>query len=226
MHDDPRDQFLAQCTRGCTFADVGGLWQTVNEKVSVAHEHGATELTMIDVAPEGDELWNKFDERMRERGIERYSCESRDVCRTTERTYQVVHCSGVLYHHPHPLRMLLALRHMTSEVLVLSSAICREEIQNQAGTFRMPSSGVLFVPALSDGQRAVLAAYWEMRQVEAWGITKVADYDVTDFGPWWFLPTAQALRSMVETCGFAIKDAALMWNDDALTLLLDPQHAR
>jgi hypothetical protein len=36
-YSDPRDVFLGRVARGRTFADVGGLWGVVNEKVSVAH---------------------------------------------------------------------------------------------------------------------------------------------------------------------------------------------
>jgi len=38
---DPRDLYIAQVIAGKTFVDVGGLWGTVNEKVSVAYQAGA-----------------------------------------------------------------------------------------------------------------------------------------------------------------------------------------
>ena len=37
---DVRDTYISQVVAGKSFADVGGLWGTVNEKVSVAHTHG------------------------------------------------------------------------------------------------------------------------------------------------------------------------------------------
>ena len=54
---DARDTYISQVAAGKSFADVGGLWGTVNEKVSVAHTHGARALTMIDVSPPDTELW-------------------------------------------------------------------------------------------------------------------------------------------------------------------------
>ena len=48
---DVRDTYIRQVVAGKSFADVGGLWGTVNEKVSVAHAYGARALTMIDVSP-------------------------------------------------------------------------------------------------------------------------------------------------------------------------------
>ena len=37
---DVRDTYIRQVVAGKSFADIGGLWGTVNEKVSVAHTHG------------------------------------------------------------------------------------------------------------------------------------------------------------------------------------------
>ena len=42
---DVRDTYISQVVAGKSFADVGGLWGTVNEKVSVAHAHGARGLS-------------------------------------------------------------------------------------------------------------------------------------------------------------------------------------
>ena len=61
---DLRDVFIAGVVRDRTFADVGGLWGVVNEKVSVGYQYGASQLTMIDVTPPEDELWRQFRERM------------------------------------------------------------------------------------------------------------------------------------------------------------------
>src|SRR5215203_3013979 len=33
---DPRDSYIAEVVKGRSFADVGGLWHTVNEKISFA----------------------------------------------------------------------------------------------------------------------------------------------------------------------------------------------
>ena len=64
---DPRDAFIARVVRGKSFADVGGLWGTVNEKVSVAHAAGAASLAMVDISEWGDR-WNEFETRRRQLG--------------------------------------------------------------------------------------------------------------------------------------------------------------
>lgn len=65
LHEGVRDTYIRQVVAGKSFADVGGLWGTVNEKVSVAHAHGARTLSMIDVSPPDSELWVLFEERRR-----------------------------------------------------------------------------------------------------------------------------------------------------------------
>jgi hypothetical protein len=221
---DLRDRYIARVVRGKSFADVGGLWGTVAEKVSVARRHGAIAATMIDVSPPESELWQAFARRMRSRRVRGYQTLSRDVCALrpgdVPRPFEVVHCSGVLYHHPSPLALLAALRAITAEHLILTTAITAETVANRRGRYRVPASGVIFVPALTERERAVLAAHWERVAPGALGITRPASYDVADFGPWWWLPTARAAAALCESAGFLVLDQGLTWRGNALTLLL------
>jgi hypothetical protein len=228
---DIRDQYIARVVQGKTFAEVGGLWGTVSEKVSVAKQFGATELTMIDAASmtEHQYLWQAFHDRMVSLDIDKYHCLSLDICdiqiEEIGQPYDVVHCAGVLYHHPHPMQMLVALRKITGQYLVLTSAITQEVIENEKGRYEIPSSGVMFVPALNDSEREILTVYWEQfmikeRGMAVMGITQTADYNLNNFAPWWWLPTAHALRSMCEVAGFNVLDSGLTWHNNALSLLL------
>ncbi|MBN2447275.1 MAG: methyltransferase domain-containing protein [Phycisphaerae bacterium] len=220
MFEDLRDSYIARVVKGRSFADVGGLWGTTSEKVSVAHTQGAAAVTMIDMQAAGNEWWQRFDDRLRELNVPPCNCIAAEISEVSDVTFDVVHCSGVLYHHPNPLAVLLDLRRMTCEYLVLTSAITQEVIANEAGEYRLPSSGVMFVPALSEAERAVVARYWKSMGAEAYGITIDVKYRPDEFAPWWWLPTATALRSMCETCGFAVEDADHTWNRNAYTLLL------
>ena len=111
---DVRDTYIGQVVAGKSFADIGGLWGTVNEKVSVAHAHGARGLAMIDVSPTDSELWALFDERRRTLRLPAVECVSADILTLVEADpcpqFDVVHCSGVLYHMPEPMQFLRALR--------------------------------------------------------------------------------------------------------------------
>jgi hypothetical protein len=221
---DLRDAYIARVVSRRTFGEVGGLWGTVNEKVSVAHAHGATSLTMIDVTPEGRELWIKFRARMGELGVARVREISRDICEIKDHDvlepFDVVHCSGVLYHHPNPLAIIAALRRITRRHLVLTSAVTQTVIENECGRYEIPSSGVLFVPALSDTERAIMKAYWHKYGVSALGLTERCDYDVDEFAPWWWLPTPTAMTAMCLAAGFKLQDAGPTWDGNSYTLLL------
>ena len=179
---DVRDTYISQVAAGKSFADVGGLWGTVNEKVSVAHTHGARALTMIDV----------------------------------------VHCSGVLYHMPEPMQFLRALRKITGEALVLTSAVTATRVEGEKGVLEIPAAAMLCIPALQGREREIVQAYWRGIVGDgAFGITQeVAEWSFEDFGPWWWLPTAEALRAMCEVAGFRYEAGAPSWNGNAYTLRL------
>ena len=224
--NDIRDRYIARVVKGKTFAEVGGLWGTVNEKVSVASKYGATSLTMIDVTPISEHFWQNFRDRMTSLNIANYHCISQDITQIKlaeiGEPYDVVHCAGVLYHHPHPLQILVGLHQITREHLILTSAITQQVIENEWGRYEIPVSGVIFIPALEEAERAILTAYWQpyIYSSPIIGITEKAVFDINDFGPWWWLPTASALEAMCKVAGFKVLDKGLTWNNNALTLLL------
>ena len=225
--NDIRDRYIARVVKNHTFAEVGGLWGTVNEKVSVASKYGAVSLTMIDVTPASAQFWQDFRDRMASLNIANYNCISRDITQIQlaeiGEPYDVIHCAGVLYHHPHPLQILISLRQITGKYLVLTSAITQEVIENDRGRYEIPASGVMFVPALSEAERAILIAYWQQytHGTPIFGLIEKAVFDINDFGPWWWLPTACALESMCKVAGFKVLDKGLTWHNNALTLLLE-----
>jgi 2-polyprenyl-3-methyl-5-hydroxy-6-metoxy-1,4-benzoquinol methylase len=223
---DPRDHFIGRVARGRSFADVGGLYGTVSEKVSVARSHGATELAMIDIVPEGNELWRAFSDRMQQLGISGYETISDSILDLAESPdhprYDVVHCTGVLYHMPDPMRLLTALRSITREYLVLGSAVTATSISGNGETLKIPSAAALFIPALKEGERAILEGYWRpFVGHDALGLTREQKpWDVEDFAPWWWLPTVDCMRAMCESAGFAYEGGAHYWNDNAYVMLL------
>ncbi len=223
---DIRDRYIARVVKGKTFAEVGGLWGTVNEKVSVASKYGADSLTMIDVTPISDHFWQNFRGRMTSLNIANYHCISQDITQIKlaeiGEPYDVVHCAGVVYHHPHPLQILLGLHQITGEHLILTSAITQEVIENEWGRYEIPASGVIFIPALDEAERAILTAYWQpyLYGSPIIGLTEKAVFDINDFGPWWWLPTAYALEAMCKVAGFKVLDKGFTWKNNALTLLL------
>lgn len=223
---DPRDHFIGRVAKGRSFVDVGGLGRAVNEKVSVAHSHGATGLTMLDIVPQDHGLWQGFTDRMEQLSISRYENVSGSILDIGESqappSYDVVHCTGVLYHMPDPLRFLSALRRITNEYLVLGSAVTATRVDGTSGTLEVPSSSALLIPALQDRERTILREYWRPFVGEdAIGLTsEVSPWDPEDFTPWWWLPTVDCMRSMCESVGFVYEDGTSYWNGNAHAMLL------
>jgi hypothetical protein len=223
---DPRDRFIHQVAAGRSFVDVGGLWGTVNERVSVAHEAGARDLTMLDVSPAEGKWWRLFEERRQEKGVPPVRSISGDLMTLAHSDptlrFQVVHCSGILYHIPDQFQLLRALRTLTTEHLILTSSITETHIANEAGELRVPEGGALFLPALNAAERAVLKAHWWPTLADnSLGLTRDIDHwDLNDFGPWWWLPTTAALTRMCEIAGFDVLDVEHLWNGHAATLML------
>jgi len=224
---DLRDDYIRRVVRGRSFADVGGLWGTVNEKVSVAAKGEARSVAMIDISVTGTELWRLFSERLASLGVTGCECISSDVCALVVNgaapQFEVVHCSGVLYHHPNPIYFLEVLRRITSRHLILTSAVTQETISNSLGTFHVPPSGAIFVPALDERERRILAKYWqeEAGAGVCYGITETTRWDTREFGPWWWLPTPRTMLAMAECAGFRVLASGPTWNGNAHTALLE-----
>lgn len=223
---DLRDEFIARVVAGRSFADVGGLWGVVNEKVSVAARHNASSLAMIDISRPESELWMQFRARLDDAGVQNCALIAGDICafaaRATQK-YDVLHCSGVLYHHPNPLHLLASLRQVTAAYLILTSAIVRETVVNEIGSVHLPASGAIFVPALSSQEREILWKFWrEEAGVQACdGISVPAKWNPSDLGPWWWLFTSRVMLAMAESVGFRVLESGPIWNGNAHTALLE-----
>jgi hypothetical protein len=223
---DPRDEYLARVVKDRSFVDIGGLWGTTSEKASVAHQAGAKQLAMIDILPLNDPLWEEFHARRRALGVPEVECLSGDIFRLAEGPappkFDVVHCSGVLYHLPNPMQFLGLLRGMTREHLVLTSSVTADLVKSVEGTLAVPKGSALFVPALAGREAAIVRAYWRTQvQDGAIGLTRELDrWDPNDYSPWWWLPTVDCLKAMCGAAGFEFVAGAPFWNQNAYALLL------
>jgi hypothetical protein len=223
---DLRDQFIARVVTGRSFADVGGLWGVVNEKVSVAAQYKASTLAMIDISRPESDLWTSFRERLASVGLGDCVCVSDDICNFAAQTtakYDVVHCSGVLYHHPNPVFLLDSLFKVTGQYLILTSAIARETVINELGAVQLPASGAIFVPALSRHEREILGKYWreEAGVEKCEGVSEPVSWSTRNLGPWWWLFTASVMLAMAESVGFRVLESGPIWNGNAHTALLE-----
>ena len=123
---------------------------------------------------------------------------------------------------PEPMQFLRALRKITREALVLTSAVTATRVEGAQGVLELPAAAMLCIPALQGREREIVQSYWRGIVGDgAFGITQeVAEWRFEDFGPWWWLPTAEALRAMCEVAGFRYEAGAPSWNGNAHTLRL------
>ncbi|HEV3204579.1 MAG TPA: methyltransferase domain-containing protein [Gemmataceae bacterium] len=227
-NEDPRDVMIQRLVKGRSFVDVGGLWGTVSEKVSVAYRAGAAKVAMLDITPPGDELWQAFERRMLDLKVSDYACygnvnvDNLDVA-AVGGPYEVVHCSGVLYHCPNPLHTLKQLASLTREYLILTSTVIPKRIENEGGQLEVPHGGMLLAPTLGEKEYAIVARYWKEKgvptAVETPDGARRYHWDMADYGPWWWFIPRETLMGMMETAGLKILMDAPYWGARCHTVL-------
>jgi len=216
----PCNPWIKQYVKGKSFVDVGGLWNTVNERVSVAAKAGAAEVTMIDGMEKENDWWGKFYDRCKQAGV---ACGKSIVANVDEPefyqkagTYDVVHCSGIIYHCPNPLYSVSQLAKITNEHLILGTTRMPDTLTNKRGTIKMEPGSALFVPALNETQRAVLGEFLEEVGGFAYGITRPTEwefkgYNLKNYDPWWYMFTDRHIENLLNVCGFEVLDSASAW---------------
>ena len=224
-----REGWIAEAVPGRTFAEVGGLWGVVNEQVTVAAAAGASELTMIDLAPKGgpDDLWQSFESRLKEHDVSDVRCingsvDDHAVVREAG-SFDIVHCSGVLYHCPEPLHTLRNLCALTRDTLVLGTATMPETVTTSAGTVTVEPGAAMLVPAMTDSQRAVfgewlrenggLFAYGVNHEIDSgWGLDREG---WIPHEAWWWFFTRDYVSALLDAAGFDVRNIASYWNGRA-----------
>lgn len=225
------DDILRAETPGLAFADIGGLWGTVNEKVTVAAKAGAASVTMVDITPLNHEIWQAFRDRCAEQqvsGVREVSGNIEDEAFADALGgFDITYCSGVIYHAPNPYRMLDCLRRITRKTLVLGSMTAPERIENQEGRLDFGGGKMLSIPAASDAERRILTAHFNELGLEIHNINRAGVYPWMlrrgefNFEPWWWLWTPETLGRMAEACGFRPRETIEMWENRAHAVVLD-----
>jgi hypothetical protein len=223
--------WINQIVKGRSFADVGGLWGTVNERVSVAMLAGASAASMLDITPAGHSLWRDFDARCKSLDVSGY----RNICvdimgadlKQKAGTFDVVHCSGVIYHVPDLIGFIRNLMSITTRHLIIQSMVVAERIENEHGVLDLSGGHCMFVPLLNDTQRKIVTKYLD--QV---GLLNIPDltgppvkswfhHGVWNYAPWSWLITPAFLRRLVEICGLSVLDAGFVWENKAYSVFCE-----
>jgi hypothetical protein len=224
QHTDVRDRYIAQAVAGKSFVDVGGLYEIVKEKVSVARSHGATKLALVDVEPFACPWWEDMRAHLASKGIRDCEFISGDVQSIAVPPYDVVYSSGILYHAPSPLAYLNALRKITREHLILASTVLPACIPGRSD-LRFAPGTVLYLPATPQNHRQQVSSFFA--QYGRPDIFADGEHPMTNhYGTWW-LPTKEALLAMCQGVGFEVLEDSAIESDSALgySALLRPRRS-
>lgn len=190
---DRLPEYIRRHASGRSFADIGCMWGVNGEYAFIAEEAGATKVTAVDVFGPTPE----FEEKHRARRS-RVEFVLGDITRadTLDRVGEadVVFCAGVLYHHPSPFDLLVALRHICRETLILRTSTIPE-------VRGLPNAAVYF-PMLDARGREL----WNLKSL---GLLHQAGIS-TEFQPsegygnWFWGLTPSCLESLLKTAGFRV----------------------
>ena len=177
-----------------SFADIGCMWGVNGEYAFLAEEYGATVVKGVDVFGPTPEFEAKKRERNSSVEFVLGDITSPDTIKRVG-IVDIVFCAGVLYHHPSPFNLLVALRRICKKTLILrTSAI--PEING------LPNAAV-FYPMLKLEDRKL----WNLKKLgllEQKGITDKFN-PAQGYGNWFWGLTPSCLTSLLETAGFEIE---------------------
>jgi hypothetical protein len=174
----PREELIARHVAGRSFVDVGCMWTIHGALCFAAEDAGAATVTGVDVmaptAPFTAELRRR---ESKVRFVQGDLHERATVARVGR--HDVVWCSGVLYHAPHPLLTLERLRELTGQTLLLATETVAET-PGRRGT-------CVIAPGRDEHPNA-----------------EPAGAAGQGYGPWYWGIAPSALRTMLTLSGFDI----------------------
>jgi hypothetical protein len=174
----PREELIARHVAGRSFVDVGCMWTINGALCFAAEDAGAASVTGVDVMTPTDQF--NAEVARRDSKVRFVQGDVHEPATLEEiGRHDVVWCSGVLYHAPHPLLTLERLRALTGDTLLLATETVSETPGRRntcviaPGRDEHPNS----VPATAAGQ---------------------------GFGPWYWGIAPSALRTMLKLSDFEV----------------------
>jgi hypothetical protein len=185
----PREELIGRLVAGRSFADIGCMWGVDGAIAFAAEAAGATTVVGMDIMGPTDHF-----EREHARRDSQMRFVHGDVhdpaALGAVGACDVVWCSGLIYHAPHPLITLGRLREITGETLILASETFPE--------IRGAPQACVFLPGLPERARRRLAA---VRSGPQLGLTTPLDPD-QGYANWFWGFTPSCLVAMVRARGF------------------------
>ena len=176
MKAPPREALIARHAADRSFLDVGCMWSVHGALCFAAEDAGAAAVTGVDVMGATPEFTAEHERRGSR--VTFVQGDLHDPALAVA-PHDVVWCSGVIYHAPHPLLTLERLRALTGSTLLLATEVVGEVRGRPRAAFFAPEPGshpahtLPFDPAQG-------------------------------YGNWYWGLTPSAVLAMVEASGFAV----------------------
>ena len=189
---DYRVDLIRKHAPGKSFADIGCMWGVNGRFSFLAEEGGASSVVAVDIYPPSDGFLETKKRKKSKIRFVQGDVGRREIVEEIGKC-EVVFCSGVLYHHPSPLHLLLQLSSICTDTLIL-------------GTKTVPEIGGLrntavFYPYLSERQRRL----WSLGIGRQRAIT-VPYVPDSGYGNWlWGLSTS-CVESLLCCAGFDVEE--------------------
>jgi hypothetical protein len=136
----PREALVAEHVEGRSFADVGCMWEIHGGIAFAAEDAGASEVSGMDVMGQTPEFQAEHKRRgSKVRFVQGDLHDELALARLGK--HDVVWCSGVLYHAPHPLLTLERLREVTGTTLLLATETLPERLRQRNVCVFAPEPG-------------------------------------------------------------------------------------
>ncbi len=219
------NKWIKEYTKNKSFVDIGGLWNTVNERVTVAYKSEAKSVTMIDIQEKDNIWWEKFHDRCKEFEVKEYNCMVSDITQKENLQkigkFDIVHCSGILYHLQDPLVLIDHLYEITNEFLMLGTTTIPDVININNEQLVTEKGTTYFIPNLGENQKKFFKAHFDKEKLSIAGIsnnTPVHWYNEkgeVNYGPWWWLFTKDYIISLLALKKFEVIDTYENWENKA-----------
>lgn len=190
-----RRELVARLAPGSTFIDVGGMWNSHGEIAFLAEERGSERVVMLDAMEPTEEFTREHRRRGSRVEFVRADLHDPDAIGALG-GFDVVWCTGVIYHSPNPFGQLEQLRRLCRRDLFLGSHVIPE----------VPGieHACIWYPGISAGARgAFRQAHGGSRAPVCVGVTEPFDPEGGYSNYWWGI-SRSALRAMIAAAGFEV----------------------
>jgi hypothetical protein len=171
------------------------MWGVNGDHSFLAEKAGATQVRAVDVFGPTPEFQSRHDELSSKVEFILGDAASPETLARIGKA-DVVFCAGVLYHHPSPFDLLVALRRMCGETLILRSSTIPE--------LPLLRNAAVYFPMLERDQRRL----WDLRRLGLdlqVGISDPGFDPAGGYGNWFWGLTPSCLISLLQTTGFEIE---------------------